>query len=313
MGSTAPDIARAASGPSRRGRRRRWLVRIDGRVVALGRELDAAVRSVDRRKAVEAARKMRERIPFARHLPDEDRHPSQCLVAMANPEPVQDLRIDGEQPGALGNELGDPRAGAQDQFPRLERGRVGGDRDRAGARPQDRTASPRRSSAPARRASVSWAVIADSGRTNPASGSKYASVSSGALNIGNPSRSCGFERLRCGIPWSRATARVCSRNPSSRWPITSPPICSSTLHPVAASSSRQSSCERRTNGTCSAPSPTASRVIRVSPWVDPRSCGGREAIHPDHPQTPLRQLVRHRTPHRAESDDDHVGRSDRSR
>ena len=39
--------------------------------------------------------------------------------------------------------------------------------------------------------------------------------------------------------------------------------------PVCASISRQSSCERRTSGTYSGPSPTASRVILVSPWVDP--------------------------------------------
>ena len=43
---------------------------------------------------------------------------------------------------------------------------------------------------------------------------------------------------------------------------------------LSRSISRHSSCERRASGTYSRPSPIATRVIRVSPCVDPHACGG---------------------------------------
>ena len=50
--------------------------------------------------------------------------------------------------------------------------------------------------------------------------------------------------------------------------------------PLAASSSGQSACERITSGTKAAPSPTASRVMRVRPWLEPWSCGGAKRSMP---------------------------------
>ena len=46
------------------------------------------------------------------------------------------------------------------------------------------------------------------------------------------------------------------------------------LTPACCSIWRQRSCERRTSGTYSGPSPIARRVILVSPWVEPYTCGG---------------------------------------
>ena len=57
---------------------------------------------------------------------------------------------------------------------------------------------------------------------------------------------------------------------SSREVSTSNPDCSNNDSPDKASSSRQIRCELRTMGTYCAPSPTDSRVIRVSPWLEPK-------------------------------------------
>ncbi|MNN86599.1 hypothetical protein D3C81_2040340 [compost metagenome] len=54
----------------------------------------------------------------------------------------------------------------------------------------------------------------------------------------------------------------------------SKPDCSNNDSPDCASRLRQICWARFTMGTYCAPSPTDSRVMRVSPWLEPKVCGG---------------------------------------
>ena len=54
------------------------------------------------------------------------------------------------------------------------------------------------------------------------------------------------------------------------------------------------------------PSPIACRVMRLSPWLDPRSCGGANRSMPIARHAAAGSLVQRRAPHGAETDDDDV-------
>ena len=143
--------------------------------------------------------------------------------------------------------------------------------------------------APAAAASRSCAATARSGRTNPAVASKYARTSESTARCPKRARTSSPESNVCGTSCARAASIVVPRKlstpcsgPACGEAIISPPHSTRSSSPVSASIARHSSCERLTSGTYRAPSPIASRVIRVSPWVEPNVCGG---VHRSMPST----------------------------
>ena len=51
----------------------------------------------------------------------------------------------------------------------------------------------------------------------------------------------------------------------------------------------------------------ASRVMRVAPWLEPCSCGGRKVVDADHLGARGGEVMRHGAADGTEADDDHVG------
>ena len=86
----------------------------------------------------------------------------------------------------------------------------------------------------------------------------------------------------CGTSCRLAASMVVCRKSALPWVLarlplpemTNSPFCTSRDFPVRCSSARQISFERRASGVYCTPSPQASRVMRVSPWLEPKACGG---------------------------------------
>ena len=111
-------------------------------------------------------------------------------------EPVLHLSVHGQVRGKAGDELGHPRAGRRGPRcpPRSARSSVS-TRTPLACSSKERTVSSRRSVAPSRTASSSWAATHASARRYPAVGSKYATSS---VTWNTPKRrrtSCGLEHL----------------------------------------------------------------------------------------------------------------------
>ena len=89
---------------------------------------------------------------------------------------------------------------------------------------------------------------------------------------GHPSDSASRERCRTAPPHAsswRKTRRARLPDAPSPEPTIRHPHWVRSFSPVSSSSSRQISWARSTSGTYASPSPTACRVIRVSPCVEP--------------------------------------------
>src|SRR5690242_9854508 len=103
-------------------------IRCRGVLVGLGGDLHAAAGPVDCWEPIEPV-EVDKSVANLTQVHDERRHVAKLRVPLANWEPEEELPVDPEDVPALGEQLGDPGAGAEEQLLRLVRAYVCHDSD----------------------------------------------------------------------------------------------------------------------------------------------------------------------------------------
>ncbi len=172
------------------------------------------------------------------------------------------------------------------------------------------TVSLRRSSAPARSATLEHrARCSAPGRARPLDPRPHRPCRRAAAAPGRSRVTSAADSTRCGTSNCSALARAPRTSMPSSAPNVMPRVLVYSVRPAARSSSRQRSNARRTIGTYAGCSKYASRMMRVRPCDEPRPCGGENRSMPNTRRVlpcSSGERVHRRAPHRAHPGDDDV-------
>jgi hypothetical protein len=242
-----------------------------------------------------------------RQLPDEDRHPAQLLVPLADREPAHHLPVDDEQIAALGEQLADPGAGAEHQLAGLVGPGVRHDGDaRRGGAPAQHPLAQRQP----RAVGTGQLELRGDRRLRP-------DVAGAGLEVGL-GRGVGREHRKAGGDLARAEVLVGD-------PVEARDLARAREERVAGATEDQGPGAAQQGGAAVALDQRPQLVRAPDQRHELRTLADREpgdprlavsravgvgrlvAIDPDHRRSAQREPMAGGAPHRPQADHDHVG------